>query len=150
MSAREGFKLGAGAIAAIVLGVLLVTGLAIFGANYDNWLSSKTAEPRGQRAVRENTQANGAFRQAAYEEFFNLCSSAQTKQESIENLEEEKKTASPDRVDNLNVSISALKNSLSEVVNDYNTRANEYHRAQFLDAALPYPLNTKDTIKCVA
>lgn len=146
---KEFLKGGAGIVLVVVTALALVTGLGIFAANYDNWFSKQTAEPRGQRAVRENTQANGAFRQAAYEEFFALCSSAQTKQESIENLNEEAKTASDSRKETINVSISALKNSLSGVVNEYNTKANEYTRTAFLDKALPYPLNAKDTIKCV-
>lgn len=149
MSVREGAKVGGTMILVIITALLLVTGLGIFAVNYDNWFSKQTAEPRGERAVRENTQANGAFRQAAYEEFFSLCSSAQSTQEQIATLEDEKKTADADRVSNINVSVSALKMKLSEVVNDYNTKANEYTRAQFLDRNLPYPLNKDVTIKCV-
>lgn len=150
MSARrEGVKLLGLGVGIWVALVVLGTVGGIFAVYYDNWFSSVTAEQRGQRAVRENTQANGNFRQAAYEEFFQLCSSAKTKQESIENLNEEAKTASDSRKETIGVSVTALKNSLSEVVNEYNTKANEYTRAQFLDSKLPYPLNTKDTIQCV-
>jgi hypothetical protein len=143
------FKTTTGVVVGLVAVIALFTAIGIGSAHFDNWFSSKTAEPRGQKAVRENTQANGAFRQAAYEGFFELCSAAQTDQDQIETLVEEKKDASPDRVDNLNTSISALKFSLSETVNEYNTKANEYTRAQFLDNKLPYPLNAKDTIQCV-
>jgi hypothetical protein len=146
---KDFLKGGTGIVLLVVVALGLTTGLGIFAAHYDNWFSKQTAEPRGQKAVRENTQANGAFRQAAYEGFFELCSAAQTDQDQIETLEEEKKDASSDRVDNLNTSISALKMSLSETVNEYNTKANEYTRAQFLDSKLPYPLNAKDTIQCV-
>lgn len=150
MSARrEGAKilgLGVGIwIALLVLGTLG----GIFGVYYDNWFSSVTAEQRGQKAVRENTQANGDFRQSAYEGFFDLCSSAQTKQESVANLDDELKAGvSESRKEQILASKTALKNSLSEVVNQYNTKANEYTRAQFLDSKLPYPLNVKDTIQC--
>lgn len=138
-----------GIVVACVLGLGLVTGLGIFAVNYDNWFSEQTAEPRGERAVREDTQANGDFRRAAYEGFFELCSSAQSTQEQIETLKTEKETASEDRKANLDISISALNMKLSEVVNEYNTKANQYTRGPFLDAKLPYPLNAKDTIQCV-
>jgi hypothetical protein len=113
-----------------------------------NSLSAATAEPRGERQVRENTQANGAFRQGVYENFFNLCTSAKTSQDQIATLEIEKKTATPDRVDNLNTSISALNFSLSSSVNTYNSNTKQYLRAPFLDANLPYSLNAKEAIQC--
>ena len=139
-----------GAVVGVTVGSLvLVSGVGVFAAYYDNWFSSATAEPRGQRVVRENTQANGAFRQAVYEDFFALCTSAKTAQDQIEVLNEEKKTADADRVGNLNTSISALNMSLNEAVNEYNSKANQFHKAAFLDAKLPYPLNAKDTIQCV-
>lgn len=150
MGARsEGVKiLGLGIGIWIALLVLGTVG-GIFGVYYDNWFSSVTAEQRGQKAVRENTQANGDFRQAAYEDFFQLCSSAQTKQESIQNLDDELAAGvTESRKEVILASKTALRNSLSEVVNQYNTKANEYTRAQFLDRSLPYPLNTKDDIKC--
>lgn len=143
------FRTTGALVGAIVGGVVVVSGLSIGGAYWANSLSAATAEPRGERQVRENTQANGDFRQSVYENFYNLCTSAQTAQDQITTLELEKKTATPDRVDNLNTSISALKFSLSASVNTYNNDANEYTRGPFLDKNLPYPLNTKDTIKCV-
>lgn len=150
MSVREGAKLSGGVVAILVALLVLGTGGGIFAAYYDNWFSSVTAEQRGQRGVRENTQANAAFRQAAYEEFFSLCSSAKTKQESIANLDEELHAGvSESRKEQILASKTALRNSLSDVVNEYNTKSNEYTRAQFLDSKLPYPLNTKDEIQCV-
>lgn len=150
MSARTGVKIAGLGIGIWIALVVLGTVGGIFAVYYDNWFSSVTAEQRGQKAVRENTQANGAFRQAAYEEFFSLCSSAQTKQESVLNLDDELKAGVSDsRKTQILASKTALKNSLSEVVNQYNTKANEYTRDQFLDRKLPYPLNAKDEIQCV-
>lgn len=147
------WKLITGSVAAFVTALVafgaLVTGLGILAVNYDNWFSSVTAEPRGERAVREDTQANGDFRQAVYRHFFNLCASAQTSQEQIATLTESLKTADENRKATLQTSIDALNMSLSEAVNEYNTKANDYTKAQFLDSKLPYPLNSKDTIKCV-
>lgn len=146
---KELFKGGAGLVALFVGLVVLFSGIGILGAHYDNWFSSQTAEPRGQKAVREDTQANGDFRRSAYEGFFRLCASAQTTQEQIETLKTEKETASEDRKANLDISLSALNMSLSETVNEYNTKANEFTRGPFLDSKLPYPLNSKVAIKCV-
>jgi len=150
MSARsEGAKfLGLGLLAWIVLMGLGTVG-GIFAVYYDNWFSSVTAEQRGQKAVREDTQANGDFRQSVYRHFFDLCASAQTSQEQIANLTESMKTADADRKANLQVSIDGLNMSLLDAVNEYNTKANDYTKAQFLDRKLPYPLNAKDTIECV-
>ncbi len=149
MSTRVGAKL-LGLGIGVWLGILaLGTVGGIFAVYYDNWFSSVTAEQRGQKNVREDTQANSAFRQGAYNSFFALCSTAQTTQEQIATLNEEKTTASADRKANLEISISALKMTLSEVVNQYNTDANKYTKGPFLDSSLPYPLNTKADIKCV-
>jgi len=145
----EGFKIGGGLIAALIAVIVLTVGGGIFAAHYDNWFSEQTAEPRGQRDMRENTQANGAFRQAVYEDFFALCTSAKTAQDQINTLKEEKETATEDRKANLDVSISALNMSLSSAVNEYNSKANQFHKAAFLDAKLPYPLNAKADIQCV-
>lgn len=146
---REGFKLSGLAIVGIVVLLVLGTGGGIFAAYYNNWFSSVTAEQRGQRSVRENTKANGAFRQAAYEEFFALCASAQTKQASVVNLDDELKAGvSETRKEQILASKTALRNSLADVVNEYNTKSNEYTRSEFLDRSLPYPLNTKDEIQC--
>ena len=143
-----GLKLSGGVLALIVGFLALTTVGGIFAVYYDNWFSSVTAEQRGQKGVREDTQANSAFRQGAYNNFFALCSTAQTTQEQIATLTEEKETASADRTANLEISISALKMTLSETVNQYNTDANKYTKGPFLDSSLPYPLNTKVDIKC--
>lgn len=145
---REGLKLSGGCLIAVIVFLVVSVGGGVFAAYYDNWFSSATAEPRGQKAMRENTQANGAFRQGAYERFFDLCTSAQTSQQQMDALNTELKTAKEDRADQIRTSLTALTGSLNEAVNKYNAEANEFHRAQFLDSKLPYPLNAKDTIQC--
>ena len=146
---RDGFKVSGLMVGLFIAVLVLGTGGGIFAAYYDNWFSSVTAEQRGQKGVREDTQANSAFRQGAYNSFFSLCSSAQTKQESIANLDEELAAGVSDsRKEQILASKTALRNSLSEVVNQYNTDAKKYTSGPFLDASLPYPPNSKDTIKC--
>src|SRR6478735_646592 len=113
MGARStGFKLAGLGIGVWIFLLGLGTVGGIFAVYYDNWFSSVTAEQRGQRAVREDTQANSAFRQGAYNSFFSLCSSAQTKQESIANLDEELAAGVSDsRKETILASKTALKNS---------------------------------------
>lgn len=145
---REGFKLSGGCLIAVVVFLVISAGGGVFAAYYDNWFSSVTAEPRGQKAMRENTQANGAFRQGAYERFFDLCTSAMTSQQQMTALNLELKTADADRADQIRTSLTALTGSMNEAVNKYNAEANEFHRSAFLDKNLPYPLNAKDEIQC--
>jgi hypothetical protein len=146
---KDGLRISGGLLATFVVILVLGTGGGIFAAYYDNWFSSATAEPRGQREMRENTKANGAFRQEAYERFFDLCTSAQTSQQQMDALNTELKTADSDRAAQIRTSLTALTGGLNEAVNKYNAEANEFHRSQFLDNKLPYPLNAKDEIQCV-
>lgn len=144
----EKLKLSGGCLVAVIVFLVITVGGGVFAAYYDNWFSSVTAEPRGQKGMRENTQANGSFRQAAYERFFDLCTSAMTSQQQMTALNVELKTADADRAAQIRTSLTALTGSMNEAVNKYNAEANEFHRSAFLDKNLPYPLNAKDTIQC--
>lgn len=139
------FGLSVGAVIAIVV---LIMGIAFGSVYLTSFYSKHTANTRGTTQQRENTQGNGAFRQAAYEEFFNLCTSAQTSQQQIKTLREDEVGATPDRVDRDKTSITALEMGMADSINQYNAKANEFHRAQFLDAKLPYPLSSEVTITC--
>jgi hypothetical protein len=136
------FKLIGGSIAATVTVWLLVAGSLFGGVYFAAFYSKTTAETRGTTKMRENTKANGDFRQAAYQEFFNLCASVQTKENSITNLKKELDNKPPSgRVWVIDQSITALENARAEAINTYNAKANEFHRQQFLDSRLPYRLD---------
>lgn len=136
------FRLIGGSIAATVTVFLVVVGLIFGGVYFAAFYSKTTANTRGSTQMRENTKANGQFRQAAYEEFFDLCSSVQTKENSVKNLRNELDSKpSSDRVERINSSITALENARADSINQYNARANEFHRSQFLDSKLPYRLD---------
>jgi len=136
------FKLIGGSVAATVGVFALVAALLFGGVYFAAFYSKTTAETRGSTKMRENTKANGAFRQAAYEDFFDLCSSVQTKENSITNLQKELDTKpSADRVERINESITALDNARADAINQYNAKAREFHRSQFLDSQLPWRLD---------
>ncbi|MCX4614771.1 MULTISPECIES: hypothetical protein [Streptomyces] len=134
---REGARLGAWAVAGVIgLAVLYVIGAFAFGAA--GWI---TAPFRGEADKRENTVGSGEFRQTTYEEFFDLCEAVQNAEGTIQVLQEERKTASETRTTQIDQSITALKASRIESVNDYNSKAAQEHRAPFRDKDLPYRLD---------
>ncbi|MFJ4902823.1 hypothetical protein [Streptomyces sp. NPDC088727] len=131
--------------AVTIIVVPLIYG-AIFGFR---WF---TADIRGEADKREQTIANGAFRIATYEEFFDLCASVQSTEQKIKTLEGELDAKpSEDRAERLRTSISALKNIRADSIATYNSKAAQEHRTAFQDAALPYRLdNTTQETQCAA
>lgn len=134
---REGARWGARSVAGVIgLAVLYVIGAFAFGGAA--WI---TAPFRGEVDERENTVASGEFRQTTYEEFFDLCEAVQNAEGTIQALEEERETASKTRTAQIDQSITALKATRIESVNDYNSKAAQEHRAPFHDKDLPYRLD---------
>lgn len=137
---REGARLGAWAVGGIVaLSVLYVIGAFAFGGA--GWI---TAPFRGEADKRENTVGSGEFRQTTYEAFFDLCEAVQNAEGTIQALEEERKAASETRKAQIDQSITALKATRIESVNEYNSKAAQEHRAPFRDKDLPYRLDATD------
>ncbi|MER5220411.1 hypothetical protein [Streptomyces flaveus] len=137
---REGLKtgiLGIGCIAVLAAVGLIAT--LIFGGI--SWL---TAPFRGEVEKRNRTEGSGEFQIATYEEFFGLCTTVQTKEGTIRTLEEESKTASESKQAQINTSITALKSTRIEAVNEYNAKAAQEHRSAFKDKDLPPRLDVND------
>ncbi|MEU9287689.1 hypothetical protein AB0D57_24025 [Streptomyces sp. NPDC048275] len=118
------------------MAVLYTIGVFAFGSAL--WI---TAPFRGEVDERENTVASGEFRQTTYEEFFDLCEAVQNAEGTIQALQDERKTASETRTTQIDQSITALKATRIESVNDYNSKAAQEHRAPFHDKDLPYRLD---------
>ncbi|MGI5413715.1 hypothetical protein ACQEV9_43755 [Streptomyces chartreusis] len=134
---REGARLGAWAVVGVIgLAVLYVIGAFAFGGA--GWI---TAPFRGEAEKRENTVGSGEFRQTTYEQFFDLCEAAQNAEGTIQALQEERKGASETRKTQIDQSITALKATRVESVNEYNSKARQEHRAPFRDKDLPYRLD---------
>lgn len=134
---REGARLGAWAVVGVIgLAVLYVIGAFAFGGA--GWI---TAPFRGEAEKRENTVGSGEFRQTTYEQFFDLCEAVQNAGGTIQALQEERKGASETRKTQIDQSITALKATRIESVNEYNSKARQEHRAPFRDKDLPYRLD---------
>ncbi|MFC8825091.1 hypothetical protein ACFT9I_06990 [Streptomyces sp. NPDC057137] len=141
---REGVRVGTWLAYGIVgLAVLGLIGTFVFGGA--GWI---TAPFRGAAEEREDTVGSGAFRQSTYQEFFDLCEAVQNAEGSIKALKEERGAASDARKAQIDQSVTALKASRIESVNDYNSKAAQEHRAPFRDRDLPYRLaaGTDDTV----
>ncbi|MFD3519182.1 hypothetical protein [Streptomyces sp. NPDC058653] len=134
---HEEVRLRVWAVSCVVgLAVLGVFGTFVFGGA--GWI---TAPFRGASEVRENTVASGTFRQSTYQDFFDLCEAAQNAEGSIRALQEERGSASAARRGQIDQSITALRSSRTESINEYNSKAAQEHRAPFLDRDLPYRLH---------
>lgn len=146
------FRLIGGSVAATIGVFALVAALLFGGVYFAAFYSSTTADTRGKTAQRENTKANGAFRQAAYEEFFDLCASVQSSEDKVKNLQDELDNKPPaDREWVLRQSVTALENTRAEAIRTYNSKATQFHREQFLDSDLPYRLSVaEEKTECAA
>lgn len=137
---------------ALAVPVLLVA--LIFGSIYGvGWVKQITADFRGETEQKEQTIADGSYRIVAYEHFFDLCAAVQTAEDSIASLEAELDTEPPQgRVTQINASITALRNSRADLINQYNAdAAKEDTRAAFHSSDLPYQLdNDTEETTCAA
>lgn len=146
MSYKQDMKDGAegfGTVIVVGIGVIIaaiIVGLVgIFGFG---WLSNTTANYRGEVSKRNLVEANGSYRIAAYNHFFDLCQHVQSDEASIANLQDELKTTKdPQRVEVLNASITALRNNRADAITQYNTDSDKsYTEGQFKSSNLPYTL----------
>ncbi|MFE6000342.1 hypothetical protein ACFQ6C_26335 [Streptomyces sp. NPDC056454] len=131
------------ALVALGITVIVVSAFAI------RWA---TADLRGEASKREQTIANGAFRIATYEEFYDLCAAVQTSEQQLKALRTELDgKPSPDREERIRSSITAVTASRAESITTYNSKATQEHRTAFQDARLPYTLDiTAKETTCAA
>lgn len=125
-----------------VLGVILIIGVASAIVFITDWGS---APVRGKLQARQQINS-GSYRIAAYDHFFDLCASVQSKEGSIAALQQELKTKPPqDRVTQINASITALRAARIDDIRQYNAdAAKSYTEGQFRASSLPYQLNVND------
>lgn len=129
-------------MAAILAGILLLAGITVGCIYLFGGIQRSTANYRGETSKIEKTKANANFRISTYEEFFDLCSSVQTTEAQMDSLNQELKTQPPaDRVERINESLTALRNSRAASINTYNSKATQEHREAFHDAKLPARLD---------
>lgn len=131
-------------ILAGVLALILVLTYALGGINLI------TAPFRGHVEKEERVQS-GDYRISAYDQFYDLCSSVQADEDRINNLEDELETAAEDRAAQVKTTITAVKNSRSGKIREYNADARkEGTRGQFRSSDLPYELDNDEETTCEA
>lgn len=133
-----GFKWVVGVVvffAAVGVVVTLVSGGT-------SWL---TAPLRGAVDAREQTVADGDYRNATYNHFYNLCTSVQAAEDAIENLEAEKDSGvSEDREARIDQSITAQRNARLESLREYNAATQQETKEFMKDSSLPESLDVAD------
>jgi hypothetical protein len=141
------WSIAAGLLAVLVVGSIWVAGIFGFG-----WLSNETADFRGKVAQHNQIEANGAYRIAAYDTFYNECASVQTAQAAITNTEIAlKATTDPARKVQLQANLLALKNTLAQAVAQYNVDARKAGTlGQFRASDLPFTIDQTEEITCTA
>jgi hypothetical protein len=138
----KGFLLVLGTVA-VVLTLIFLPGI----------ISIATAPFRGEVEKHELVEADGSYRIAAYDQFYQLCSSIQSQNDTIKNLEDEMDSATDEqRKQQLQSGITANKNTKAQLANEYNAKAaSEYTRGQFKDSDLPYQISpTEERVTCNA
>ena len=145
---KDGLK-GIGAVVAVLVGLALLylVGVFVFGG-----LSQLTADFRGETDKRNKVEANGSYRIAAYDHFYDLCSSVQATEDTIANQLAERATASPERQAQIDANLTASRNVRATAIRQYNADARKsYTSGQFKASDLPFVLdiNSKET-SCVA
>lgn len=130
---------------------LLVIGALWFGITV---LRNETADFRGNSSVINKTRANGNYRIAQYDHFFDLCASVQDQEVTIK--AQERELASPDGTANrrsqIRQNLSALEANRGEQINHYNADARKsYTAGQFRSSDLPYQIDpTQEPTTCTA
>jgi hypothetical protein len=139
--------------AGVLVVVLVVTAVATGGFGL---FSQKSANFRGETSKKNRVEGNGAYRIAAYDQFFNLCASVQTNETNIASLRQElnDKENPPDAYakSQIATNITANRNQRNASINQYNVDARKsYTLAQFRDSKLPYQLDpNQETTTCTS
>lgn len=133
--------MGKGIIVTIasVVGVIAIIGIA--------WaFQYATADTRGAVAQQELVRADGAFRLAAYNHFFDLCTAIQGDEARIKALEEQAAFADTTVEKNrIRLTVPAIKSSRNAKIAQYNNDAAKAGSVGiFRSNKLPYNINAND------
>lgn len=136
---------------------IIVIGALIFAVAFGvvwfrEFYSASTADTRGTTDVREKTVADGDYRIAAYEQFYDKCASIKAKESDIANVEDEiERGVSEQREQELNGYLLALRNTRADLIHQYNADASKTEtRANFLASDLPFEIPLEGDTTCSA
>lgn len=140
---KDGFKISGAALAAVAVVFLLVIGFWVFRV--------ATADIKGEGDQKIATEGNAAYRIAAYDHFYNLCASVQSKEDQVANLLMEEPTT-PDRKAQIVAAVTALRNIRASLVRQYNADARKADtQANFRASDLPFQIDpTQESTSCTA
>jgi hypothetical protein len=144
-------KEGSKAIGLVLLGIGAFSLLGLVLTFVFGGLSWITAPFRGAVEQRELTQADGQYRIAAYDEFFNSCEAIAAKERIIQRyLDQSRNEATPrDQRAILNAGIMAEQNARDEMIADYNADAAKADtRGNFRASHLPYQIDPNGVTSC--
>lgn len=131
---RDQWYVGRSAVfwAVAVFVAVLALSAATFGIRW------ATADLRGKGSAREQIKANGSFRIAAYNEFFDLCGAVQAQEDRL-------RIFADDDSENGRINLRAVEAKRAELIREYNNKASRgYTEGQFRASDLPYRLNIND------
>lgn len=121
----------------VIVGIILISGGA-------SWL---TAPFRGAVEQREIVQADGSYRIAAYEKFYDDCAAVQAVEDQLAVMKENKSLPDVQRETN----ILALTNMRNTLIREYNADSRKADTIENFKASdLPYQLNLEETTTCSA
>ena len=140
---KDGAKATGAAVAvgtALIAVFIILAVMWIFGVGF---MKQVTAPWRGETEKRELVEGSGAFRIAAYDHFFDLCTTIQGQEATIASLGQELKSdPSEARREQINATLTTLRAQRVQNIAAYNNDgAKDYTVGQFRDSDLPYPLN---------
>jgi len=131
-----------------VAGIAVVVGLVFGGIYLFGGISNHTANFRGEVAKKNLVEANGAFRTAAYDHFFDLCAAVQDDEAQIDSLNVELKSdppPTPERISQIQQNLTALRANRAVDINQYNVDTQKgYTEGQFKADGLPFHLSASD------
>ena len=139
------------AIAATAAGVALLVGVFLASIFIVGTLQKGTADFRGGVAATESVKANGAYRIAAYEKFYDQCAAVQGFETTIEALENELPTATPERQAIIQSTLTGLQSARGNAIFQYNADARKTDtQANFKSSTLPFQLDpNQEKTTCV-
>jgi hypothetical protein len=153
---RDDIKdLSKGAVVTLVAGALAILLLIAFGAMWVfgfGVFQKETASFRGSIAATEKIQANGAYRIAAYNSFFDKCASVQSLEGQIKAFQAQIDANPPaEQKAILNNQLLGVQGARISAINDYNANSQkDWTVGQFKDSNLPYLLNVNGVTVCFA
>lgn len=132
------------------IGYVLLGILAAVALTFGGWAFKYYTAPIKGTVDAEVQIESGHNRIQNYERYFDMCSLAQTRQDSLEVQKSLLESAEDSKErSRIRSNIAGLEAQLARAVNQYNVDVQkEYTMARFKDASLPYELSTTQPIYC--